>query len=110
MNETTKTDAAAIAGSDMLAGVFFEKPQERENTEMIEFDLNGEKYIERKIYSEPCQRCEGCPVYRIDKRTIPIAYYCQADFAFGIFSIAIKNGTIPENCRIAAVVVSKHNR
>lgn len=86
--------------------LFYEKPQERAIEGTMEFIKNGQKYKERLVYSIPCERCDGCPVYRIDERTKPTAYYCQAGFLFGAFHRAIENGNIPKNCRVVDVRVA----
>lgn len=94
--------------ADVSGSFFFDKPQERKIEGEIEFSRNGEKYKSGLVYSIPCERCTGCPVYRIDKFVSPTAYYCQAGFMFGAFNRAIKEDTIPQNCRVAEVSNSKN--
>lgn len=97
--------------NNVLADVlFYEKPQERKIDGIIEYEKNGQKYLENKVYFEHCKRCENCPVYRVDKSVMPPAYYCRADFLIGIFNMAIKENTIPKNCRISEVRVLKNIR
>lgn len=105
-NHQPPPDAKRVLADDL----FYEKPQERKIDGIIEFEKNGQKYSERKVYSIPCKRCEKCPVYRVDKSVVPTAYYCQAGFLFGIFNKAIKENTIPQNCRVTEVRVSKNIR
>jgi hypothetical protein len=108
--DSKKHDAPTDANNVLADVLFFEKPQERKIDGIIEFKKNGQKYSESKVFSVPCKRCEGCPVYRVDERVIPTAYYCQAGFLFGIFNKAIKENTIPQNCRVTEVRVSKNIR
>ena len=83
------------------------KPQERPIDGIIEYKKNGKSYKDKKVYSIPCERCNGCPVYQIDENITPIAYYCRAEFLFGIFNKAIKDKTIPSICEIDAVCNAK---
>ena len=46
---------------------FFEMPQERDIKGTIEYIKNGQKKKALLVYSIPCERCNGCPMYRIDK-------------------------------------------
>ena len=86
---------------------FYEMPQERtikENAN-IEYIKNGLKISDKKILSISCERCEGCPLYNVDKSVNPTIYYCHSQFSIHIFKKAMKDGTIPKNCKITAVRV-----
>ena len=105
--ETSKTKQPCTIDS-VKGSLFYEKPQERAAKGKIKFIKNGQAYTESIVYSKPCERCVGCPVYRVDKSTTPTAYYCQAGFLFGAFRRAIEEGTIPKNCRVVDVRVALH--
>lgn len=79
---------------------FFDMPQERDIKGEIEFVKNGKKQKAALVYSIPCERCEGCPMYNIDKRTTPTSYYCKSKFLIGGYKIARQNKEIPENCKV----------
>ena len=107
-NTSQGNEAQNLENTRLEDVLFYEKPQERKIEGFIEFEKNGQKYKEKKVYSIPCDKCKNCPVYRIDKSVSPTAYYCQAGFLFGIFKKAIRENTIPKNCRVTEVRVSKN--
>lgn len=79
------------------------RPQERDyNGEKVTFVFKtGEKLVYPKAYSVPMKRCEGCPIYIIDERTTPTAYYCQSQFVSSyVFLKAVKNKKVPESCKM----------
>lgn len=111
MENTNQGDEAQNLENTTLADVlFYEKPQERKIEGFIEFEKNSQKYEDKKVYSIPYDKCENCPVYRVDKSVSPTAYYCQAGFLFGVLSKAIREGRIPKNCRVTDVRVFKNIR
>ena len=79
---------------------FFEMPQERDIEGEIDFFKKGQKHKAALVYSIPCERCEGCPMYNVDKSTTPTSYYCQSKFLIGGYKIARQNKEIPENCKV----------
>jgi hypothetical protein len=107
MNNEEIENGTKVLLADVL---FYEKPQERKVEGFIYYEKNGEKYKEQKVYSIPCERCEKCPVYKIDNSVKPTSYYCQASFLIGIFNKSIRQGLIPNNCRVVDVRVSKNIR
>jgi len=79
------------------------RPQERYfNGEKVEFTFeNGEVLVYPKAYSVPMKRCGSCPIYKIDQRTTPVAYYCQSEFVSSyVFGKAVKNEKVPSSCKI----------
>lgn len=92
--------AKSMEYEPMLASV---RPQERDfNGEKVTFVFNtGERLVHPKAYSVPMKRCEGCPIYKVDKRTKPTAYYCQSEFVSSyVFTQAVKNKKVPESCKM----------
>lgn len=80
------------------------KPQQRNIKGRIKYtNAAGVYTFDLKVYSVPCDRCSGCPLYRIETKYNPTAYYCQVDFAFGTLRKALRDNTIPENCMVAGV-------
>ena len=78
---------------------FFEMPQERDIKGTIEYIKNGQKKKALLVYSIPCERCNGCPMYRIDKTIEPTSYYCQGRLLQAQYKIAKEKKQIPENCK-----------
>ena len=85
------------------------QPQDRKIEGYIVYTKEGKQYKYSKVWSIPCSRCEGCPVYKIDTRITPTAYYCQCLFAIGAFNCGINEGTIPDSCQINSVVRAREN-
>ena len=80
--------------------LFYEMPQERNIKGEIVVLKNGQKHTVPLVYSVPCERCEVCPMYKIDEDTNPTSYYCQSKFLIGGYKIARRNNEIPENCKV----------
>lgn len=100
-DESNKTvETKSMPYDAVLASV---RPQERDfNGEKVTFVFNtGEKLVHPKAYSIPMNRCEGCPIYKVDERTTPTAYYCQSQFVSSyVFAQAVKNKKVPESCKM----------
>ena len=103
MNENIKQQNTTNKGMEyepMLASV---RPQDREIEGLLTFTHKITKESENypKAFSIPMNRCEGCPLYKVDERTSPTGYYCQSDFVSSYnFSQAVKNKKVPDSCKI----------
>lgn len=79
------------------------RPQDRDfNGEKVTFLFkDGKRLEESKAFSIPMDTCTCCPLYKIDTRTAPIAYYCQSQFVSSYnFSEAIKTKKVPDRCKM----------
>lgn len=108
MNDLQEPTQPDLTDSLPLADVFDVRPQDRHiDGYQIFIDKEGKSHKYPMAWSIPMDRCNGCPVYKIDNKATPTAYYCQDQFLFGAFHIGIKDGTIPDSCMIQSVVSAR---
>lgn len=80
------------------------KPQDRDKLGDIDFVKNGSTQKADRIWSIPCDRCDGCPLYKTDLRTVPTSYYCQVGF-YSVVNVCsfVERKLIPNTCQILEI-------